>query len=176
MSIAAGRRPRCRDAWCRADGRPAPGERGRGARAVALVPAEDVGQHVGLADALPRRPEFQGAPAGPHLRRGGDEYLHSASGQMTVPMSRPSSTAPGGVAAKIALKVEQRRAHLGDRGHHRGGLADRVAFSAASSKRAGSSALAAAIAARPVVGAQAGVEHGLRHRPIQQPGVEMAQP
>ncbi len=90
---------------------------GRGGPAgVALVPAQDIGQHVGLVDRPPRRPGAPGPAGGPAPPGVAvTKILTSASGQMTVPMSRPSSTAPGRRAAEIALKVEQRRPHLRDR-------------------------------------------------------------
>src|SRR5262245_30593212 len=45
-------------------------------RAVALVPAPDVGQDVGLVDAIARLLQLDGAAARAHLRRCGDEDFH----------------------------------------------------------------------------------------------------
>ncbi len=53
--------------------------------------------------------------------------LAAASGQITVPISRPSITAPraspGGCAAKSRWKLQHSGAHFGDCRHHRCGLA-----------------------------------------------------
>ena len=80
---------------------------GRGGAAhVALVALDDVGQHRGLVDLPARRP---GIPAPRRRARtcgaAVTKIFTSASGQMTVPMSRPSSTAPGGRAAKSRWKA-----------------------------------------------------------------------
>ena len=125
----------------------------------------------------PRAPQLDGR--GGWARTSGvavTKIFTSALGQITVPMSRPSSTAPGGCCGKAALEREQRRAHLGDRRHHRSRLADLVALQRRLVERAGSIASAAAIARAAIAGLMAGVEQRLRHRAIEQPGVEMAQP
>ena len=100
----------------------------------------------------------------------------SASGQITVPMSRPSSTAPGGAAAKSCWKLEQRGAHLGDRRDDRGRLADVVALQRGlvELRRIDAPSRRRSRASR-VGRLMAGIEQRLRHRAIEQPGVEMAQ-
>ena len=101
------------------------GTRGAVAAAgIAGVAAADVGQHV-LVASRPRR----GRRARGQRRRArtsGVAVTKSftvASGQMTVPMSRPSSTAPSGLAREGALPVDQRGAHRRDGGDDRGRLA-----------------------------------------------------
>ena len=73
-----------------------------------------------------RRPGIP--PPGVRARASGvamTKIFTSACGQITVPISRPSSTAPGGWAANSRWKSKQRRAHFGDRGHDRGRFAHR---------------------------------------------------
>src|SRR5438552_10591029 len=48
---------------------------------VALVPASDVGQDLGLVDAIPCLPQLAGAAARAHFRRGGDEDFHVRVGK-----------------------------------------------------------------------------------------------
>ena len=77
------------------------GARGPGAALVAPVAAPDFGEHFGLGNRrLPA--SFQLAVAAARALSGAavTKSFTSASGQMTVPMSRPSSTAPGFRRAK----------------------------------------------------------------------------
>ena len=85
-------------------------------RVVTLVAAQNVGQDVGCAH------RFCPAPVSSSVRRQArtsgvavTKIFTSACGQITVPISRPSSTAPGGDRGEILLESEQRRAHFGNR-------------------------------------------------------------
>jgi hypothetical protein len=73
--------------------------RRRGPVPVAFVPLEDVGQHSGLIRRLTPAKSLQRPPAGADMGSATTKIFTSASGQITVPISRPSSTAPGGSAA-----------------------------------------------------------------------------
>ena len=62
------------------------------------------------------------SPPGPFLGAGGQEDLEpGAVGKITVPMSRPSATRPGG-PGESPLALEQGRAHRRQRGDPRGAL------------------------------------------------------
>ena len=106
MATAARNAARYPSPWCRASARRPPACSGATARLrVALVAAADIGQDVGLVGRLALR---RGVRArGGAARTSGvavTKIFTSASGQITVPMSRPSSTAPGGCAAKSRWK------------------------------------------------------------------------
>ncbi len=99
----------------------------------------------------------------------------SARGQMTVPMSRPSSTAPGGAAAKSRWKAisaartsgmaETTEAASPDRRKLQGSLVEtrRIERLRRRDRRV------------DIVQAAAGIEQVLGHRAVDQAGVEMAQ-
>ncbi len=99
----------------------------------------------------------------------------SACGQMTVPMSRPSSTAPGGLAAKSRWKASSAARTCGiaetieaaspDRGRLERRLVEARRIECQRRRQCG------VFVVRPL----AGVEHGLADGTIQQAGVEMAQ-
>ena len=97
----------------------------------------------------------------------------SAPGAMTVPISRPSSTAPGRLRRELALIVHQRLADLRNRRHDRGGFGDCWRFQRAFvelgriERDRGSDRLL------DIVGRVAGIEHRLGHRAIDQAGIEM---
>ena len=85
---------------------------GIGALRIARVPALDDGQDT------PRMSQARRAGATPRSAAGRaprasavTKILTSASGQTTVPISRPSSTAPGSWRREIALKIKERGAH-----------------------------------------------------------------
>src|SRR5262245_22803780 len=100
-------------------------EGGGGAIAVALVAAEDVGKYVGLAHPVP---ELGRPPAGPHLRRRVDENLHVRVREDDGADVAAIEDGTGRGTAEIALEVEKRGAHIGERRDHRGRLADLIAL------------------------------------------------
>ena len=119
------------NAWCRASARrrPAAAARPRG-RMSRSSRAADIGEHtasnaIGHA-ALAPAARRSGAAA----RTSGEavtKIFTSASGQMTVPMSRPSSTAPARRAAKPRWKSSSAARTSGMAATMRGRLADRAA-------------------------------------------------
>ena len=114
--------------------------------------------------------------------------LSVASGQTTVPMSRPSTTMPPPAIAS-RWSADQPLPHLGHRADraHRGGhprLADGVGHvdpvqrdgrGRAGRSRARARAPGARRATRGVVDVDAVVEHPHGHRPVHRAGVEVAQ-
>ena len=119
-----------------------------------------------------------GSPATPWLgaaaRASGvavTKSLASASGQITVPMSRPSSTAPGWppgrMAGEVALEVEQRRAHRRDRRHHRGGLRHLLVAQPRVGEVAGLDRRRRRGRCRRVGGIAAGCQHAPRHGAVE---------
>ena len=99
----------------------------------------------------------------------------SAFGQMTVPMSRPSSTAPGGVAANWRWKASRASRTGGNRRDYRGRLAHSRAFEGFFIEIGWIERLGRGYSGGGIIRPAAGIEHGFGHRPVQQPGVEMAQ-
>ncbi len=75
----------------------------------------------------------------------------SASGAITVPMSRPSITAPGFDGGEVALQGDQRRAHLRDGGDDGGGLGHLVGLQVVLGKAGGIEGLRRGNRGRPVV-------------------------
>ena len=99
----------------------------------------------------------------------------SAPGAITVPISRPSSTAPGAWSRIDAESSSKPGAPRGIAATTEAASVIGCAFSDFSSNLVGSSATAAAMA-RPASSRRiAGVEHRFRHRPVDQTGVEMMQ-
>ena len=103
---------------------------------------QDIGQDRGLVDRSRPGPEVPGrggarAPRGVAVTK----IFTSASGQITVPMSRPSSTAPGGVAAKSRWNSSSAARTSGIAETIEAASPTSWRLSAVSSKRAGSSAL-----------------------------------
>ena len=99
----------------------------------------------------------------------------SASGQITVPMSRPSSTAPGGCAAKSRWKSSSaaRTSGMAETTEAASPIAWRLQRGLIEARRI--ERLGGGDRRRRVVGLLAGIEHRLGDRAIDQPGVEMAQ-
>ena len=89
---------------------------------------DDVGQDVGLVDALAPPAQFQGAAAGAHLGRGGDEDLHLGVGADHGADVAAVEHGAGRRRGKLPLEVEQRGAHVRDGRDHRRRLADLVAL------------------------------------------------
>src|SRR5215472_11995602 len=125
--------------------------------AVALVPATDVGQDVGLVDAIPLLPQLEGATARAHLRRCGDEDLHVRVGEDDGSDVATVEHGAGGRASETALKRQHCLAHLGDGRDQRSRRAHRLALERRRGQTGGIDRL------------------GRRHRAIDQPGVEVAQ-
>ena len=104
-----------------------------------------------------------------------DVELHIGIRQTTVPMSRPSSTAPGGCCSEAALLLDQDRAHLGNDRDLRRSLADRMggqrgAVEAAEIDVARRFDRRAGVVERPAAGDQR-----LRDGAVGQAGVEMGE-
>ena len=163
--------------WCRADA--------RRARAAAAPPRAIMSRSSRRRMSASTSASSTGSPrprnssARRRARTSGvavTKIFTSASGQITVPMSRPSSTAPGGGRRSCAANRAAPRAPPGSPRPRDAASPMAWLFSAASSNAAGSSARAAATARAWSLGRMAGVEHRLRHRAIEQPGVEMAKP
>ena len=65
----------------------------RGAGGVGRIAPAQVGQHLVVVDGTDAAIDVLAHPAmGALLVGGGEEHLHAASGNTTVPMSRPSTT------------------------------------------------------------------------------------
>ena len=127
-------------------------ERGGGPARVALVAAQDVGEHLRLVDIAAGRPQLGGAPARARLGVAVTKIFTSASGKTTVPMSRPSSTAPGGARPKLRWNASSAARTSGTAETSDAASPTAWLLSTASSKRAGSSASAAATARARLVG------------------------
>ena len=142
-------------------------ERGDRPRGVALVAAQDVGEDLGLARLARRPPAAPGRGGGRALGAVAvTKILTSASGKMTVPMSRPSSTAPGGERPKSRWKASKAARTCGMAETSEAASPTAWRLSAGSSKRAGSSALRGRDRARPY--RRAGGRH--RAAPWRPPG------
>jgi hypothetical protein len=105
---------------------------------IALVAAPDIGQHLGPLTAPPverSRPPASSRISGLHRHRSSRQR-----GKITVPMSRPSSTAPGRPPKSL-----EEGPHLAAPTRS-GGLTNRVALERLSSNPPGSRAFAAATA------------------------------
>ena len=146
------------------------------AGAVALVAALDVGKDRGLVGRLTGSAQFERAATRALFRRRGDEDLH-----VRVRADHRADVAPvehraGRHGGKLALEGEQRGAHLRNRRHDRGGLADcvtlqRVLVECAPDRAPCAAAMACALSSS---GRPASMQR-LGDRAIEQPGVEMAQ-
>ena len=94
------------NAWYRASARPARGFSGAAARLVSRSSRRRISARTSASSDVIARPlatrRHGGAPAPPAVAV--TKIFTSASGKMTVPMSRPSSTAPGGVRPKSRWK------------------------------------------------------------------------
>src|SRR5215467_8235985 len=143
--------------------------------AVALVPASDVGQDIGLVDAIPGLLQFDGATVRAHLRRRGDEDLHVRVGEDDGSDVATVEHGAGGRASETALKRQHRLAHLGDGRDQRSRRAHRLALERRLVETGGIDRLGGGHRARAIVGGVAGIEQGFRHRAVDQPGVEVAQ-
>src|SRR5262245_41091817 len=142
-------------------------------RRITLVPAPDVGQHVRLLDRHPDGLQLQRPPAGPHLGGRGHEYLNVSVREDDGPDIAAIEHRAGRLAPELPLKIEQRRPYLGDRRHHRGGLADRMAFQHLFVEGRWIERPRGASCTGHVIERLAGVEHRLRHRAVDQAGVEV---
>src|SRR6185437_8401176 len=98
--------------------------------------------------------------------------LASASGQTTVPISRPSSTRPPG---EVALEGEQGVAHRGNRRHHRGGARDILVAQPGIVEVAGADAFGRRPGYARVGRIAAGGQGMERRRAVELAGVEMRQ-
>ena len=150
--------------------------RGATARlAVAFVALEDVGQHRGLVDLPALRPVFGCPAAGAHFRRRGDENLNVGIGTDDGADIAAVEHGAGRLGGEVALKGEQRRAHLG--------MAETIEAASPTAWRLERGFVEARRIERLgggdrgglVVRAAAGIEQRFGHRAIDQPGVEMAQ-
>ena len=155
---------------------PRPLERRDGPAGVARVAAQDVGEDLGFVDRAPAPRNSRGAalrraPAGVAVTK----IFTSASGQITVPMSRPSSTAPGGGGGEGALESRQGRPHLAEwRRPARPPRRPPWLLSAASSKVGRIERIAPPRwRGAAIVGPVARIEHRLGDRAVEQPGIEM---
>ena len=143
---------------------------------VALVAPEDIGEDRASSTGCPiasnssarRRARTSGAAV--------TKIFTSASGQMTVPMSRPSSTAPGGWRRSRAARRPARRAPRESPRRSRRLRRSPGTLSAISSSWRRIERPRGGNRGGGVVGPMPAVEHGLGHRAIEQAGVEMAQP
>src|SRR5262245_1615190 len=142
---------------------------------VALVPALDVGQDLGLIDAIARLPQLDGAAARAHLRRCGDEDFHVRIGKDDGSDVAAVEHGAGRRASEIALKRQHRLAHLGDGRDQRSRLAHRLALERRLVETAGIERLGGGHGTRAIFRGAAGIEQSLRHRAVDQAGVEMAQ-
>ena len=150
-------------------------QRRGGARAVAFVAAEDVGEDFRFVGALATSLQLESAAAGAHLGRRGDENLHVGVGADHGADVAAVEHGAGRRRGELLLEFEQGRAHVRDRRDDRRRLADLVALERDLVEACGIDRLRRGNGARLVVGVVAGIEQRLRHRAVQQPGVEMAQ-
>src|SRR5262249_2727417 len=143
--------------------------------AVALVPASDVGQDVGLVDAVPRLPQLEGATARAHLGGCGDEDLHVRGGEDDGSDVATVEHGAGGRASETALKRQHRLAHLGDGRDQPSRPAHRPALEYRPRATGGSARVGGRHRGGGFVGGVAGIEQSHRHRAVDHPGVEVAQ-
>ncbi len=164
-----------RDSSCRVHAHLPRAQRRHRARAVALVALSGCPQGSRLRQPAGLPPSVRAARR--RARSSGaatTKIFTSASGQTTVPMSRPSSTAPGGVAANSrwnsaaphGLAGSPIRSKPPHRSRGLSGLfVERVRIERPRRRDR----------VRCVIERMARIEHCLRDRAIDQPGVEMAQ-
>src|ERR1039458_868835 len=146
-----------------------------GALAVAFVPFDDVGQHRGLVDIPPLGLVFGGPAAGAHLLRSRHVDFNVGIRADDGADIAAVEYRAGRLGGEIALEGQQRRAHLGDGGDHRSRLAHRMGLEGEFIEARRVERLGGGNRGGFVVRAAASIEHALRHRAIDQPGVEMAQ-
>ena len=166
------------NAWYRASAHPA---RASGGLRPALVSRSSRRRMSARTSASltgsPAGPNSSGPPARPHLRRRGDEDLHvGVREDHGADVAAVEHGARAGVRPKSCWKSSSAARTSGKAETIEAASPISWLLSAASSNRAGSSARAAATARAAIVEPLAGVEQRLRHRPVEQPGVEMAQP
>ncbi len=94
----------------------------------------------------------------------------AASGQITVPISRPSSTAPDRLICELSLEIQEVGPDFRDRRHLRPGLARLVG------PQVGIVEVAWLQGSRDFDGGSAGPFRHPADRPIEQAGIEMGQP
>ena len=144
--------------------------------AIALIAPPDVFQDRRLIGLLAGSLELRGPAPRPHLGRRNDEDLHvrirADDGSDVAPVEHRT----GRCCGEIALKGEERVAHLRNRRHDRGGFADRVTFQNLLVERTRVERSRSRHGLGLVVKRASRVEQGLGDRAIDQPGVEMAQP
>ena len=146
---------------------------------IALVAAQDVGQDVCLVGRFAPRPQLRCTRRA--ARTSGlavTKIFTSAPGAMTVPISRPSSTAPRRLGARMrAGRSAAPRAPAGWPATTRGRLADGLRSSGRCRRMSPDRARARRRwrARRRRAGSPAS-SSALRHGAVEQPGVEMVQP
>src|SRR5487761_2116461 len=147
---------------------------GRGASAVAFVAFDDVCQHGGFGDIPPLGPVFRRAAAGTHFR--GRGYVDLNLGVRADDGADIAAVEHGAwrLGGESALEGKQRSTHLGDSRDYRGRLAYFVGFERGLVDTRRIERLGGGNGGGLVVRAAAGIEHGLGHRAVDQPGVEMA--
>ena len=143
---------------------------------VPLVAAADVGEDRRLVGRLALAAHLQHPSPRPHLGRRGHVDLHVGLGADHRPDVAAVEHGAGRRLREVALQREKRRPHLGDRRDDRGGLAGLVALERDLVECRRVDCPRGRGGLHGIVEAMAAGTQRLRHRAIEQPGVEMAQP
>src|SRR6202521_350999 len=133
----------------------------------------EVGEYLVEGDGLALRHELPMAAFRAPLHRGGDEDLGLGRGRdHRTGVAAVEDRAPGS-AREGLLKIEERRAHLGNGGDHRGRLAEVLAGQPAGIEMGKIDRLGRSHRGRAIVRALARGDDGGADSAIEEPGVEM---
>ena len=143
---------------------------------VALVAAQDVGQHVLFANRLAALTHFPHAPGRPHLRGRGDEDLHLGAGRDHGPDIAAIEHRPRRPGRELALVGQQRLAHRRNGRNDGRRLADGVALERRLIERLGIERPRGRRGADRIVEPAARIEQRLGDGAVEQTGIEMPEP
>src|SRR5215831_2480516 len=151
-------------------------ERRHRAFGITFVAAQDIREDRGLVCNLAETAHLDGATLRPHLGRGGYENLgvrkRTDDGADVAAVQNRAERGGG----KILLQPQQRCPHLWNCRDDGSGLAGRMAFERGFVELGRIEGLRRSDRSRDIIELVARVKHRLRHRAIEQPGIEMPQP